>query len=353
MDPISSGGVSRSEISVFVYCPIGVQTGGPEALHQLVFTLRELGVQAALVPTPSTRKFKPVAAYEHYACPIVPEILDAEGRSVVVPESELQLLLGFKKARHVVWWLSIDNSTLHEIAMTRTRSGLLSRELAQVFKRRFEHVRLGQYSGRRAIVKALDRASHVAQSAYAVGRLADEFGIAADVLSDFTYKSSELPQLRDHDRGSRVAYNPAKGKAFIDELSIISDFDLIPIEGLDAEGVRERLSAAAVYVDLGHHPGRDRMPREAALCDSIVIAGRRGAASLAEDLPISDELKVDMAGSRREVALRARAVIQRVLSDQDYWRNQQQGVREQSKSEQDRFTSEVRHLFVEWDSSAT
>ena len=47
---------------VFVYYPRGVETGGPEALHQLVDSLRRLKVEAFLVPIPRQRESPKVTA---------------------------------------------------------------------------------------------------------------------------------------------------------------------------------------------------------------------------------------------------------------------------------------------------
>jgi len=41
-----------------------------------------------------------------------------------------------------------------------------------------------------------------------------------------------------------------------------------------------------LYVDFGKHPGKDRMPREAAVHGCCIITGRRGAAGNPFDIPI-------------------------------------------------------------------
>ena len=37
-------------------------------------------------------------------------------------------------------------------------------------------------------------------------------------------------------------------------------------------------------VDLGHHPGKDRLPREAALAGCVTVVGRAGAAVFADEV---------------------------------------------------------------------
>jgi hypothetical protein len=48
-----------------------------------------------------------------------------------------------------------------------------------------------------------------------------------------------------------------------------------------------------LYIDFGHHPGRDRMPREAAMHGCCLITGILGSAGNAIDLPIPKEYKLN------------------------------------------------------------
>ena len=53
------------------------------------------------------------------------------------------------------------------------------------------------------------------------------------------------------------------------------------------------MSSAKVYVDFGGHPGKDRLPREAALCGCCIITGLRGSAANEVDVPIPARFKLD------------------------------------------------------------
>jgi len=50
---------------------------------------------------------------------------------------------------------------------------------------------------------------------------------------------------------------------------------------------------AKAYIDFGHHPGKDRLPREAALHGTCVITGLYGSAGNTVDIPILDRYKLD------------------------------------------------------------
>jgi hypothetical protein len=89
-----------------------------------------------------------------------------------------------------------------------------------------------------------------------------------------------------------VAYNPAKGYRFTKKLiQQCPDIEFRSIADLPPEAVVETLLSAKVYIDFGNHPGKDRLPREAATCGCCVITGRRGAANNDIDIPIPPEYK--------------------------------------------------------------
>ena len=91
-----------------------------------------------------------------------------------------------------------------------------------------------------------------------------------------------------------VAYNPKKGFE-VTQLLIKLALDIAwrPIQNMTPEQVQELLAAAKVYIDFGNHPGKDRIPREAAISGCVVITGKRGAANNDVDINIPEEFKFD------------------------------------------------------------
>lgn len=53
------------------------------------------------------------------------------------------------------------------------------------------------------------------------------------------------------------------------------------------------MDESMIYIDFGEHPGKDRIPREAAMRDLIVITGRDGAAVNDVDVSIPKKYKID------------------------------------------------------------
>ncbi|EFI6860961.1 hypothetical protein BCD16_004758, partial [Escherichia coli] len=48
-----------------------------------------------------------------------------------------------------------------------------------------------------------------------------------------------------------------------------------------------------LYIDFGHHPGKDRFPREAVMAGCVLITGVEGSAANEVDIPIPSRFKLD------------------------------------------------------------
>mgnify|MGYP001626387956 FL=1 len=91
-----------------------------------------------------------------------------------------------------------------------------------------------------------------------------------------------------------VVFNPKKGISFTKKIiSSATDIEFVPLANMTREQVIETLQKAKVYIDFGNHPGKDRIPREAAILGCCVITGKRGSAAFFEDVPIPDEYKFE------------------------------------------------------------
>ena len=62
---------------------------------------------------------------------------------------------------------------------------------------------------------------------------------------------------------------------------------------MSKDQVRQALNSAAIYVEFGDNPGKDRLPREAACCGAIVLARIEGGSRMFGDTPIDPIHKFD------------------------------------------------------------
>lgn len=294
--------------SIYVFCPSDAATGGPEALHQLADALRSEGAQVYMVYRPVSNVAPPgYASYE--VAPSAPPS-DSSDITVVLPEIWPDVLDAYPRARRILWWLSWDNG-------------------ASCYER----------VNRPGVVQAC-------QSHYAFDMIRRQRRPAGNVvmLSDYT-RTHRAMLDQAQDRRDVVAYNPAKGIKLTRRLIRARPrFRFVPVAGLDPEGVTAILRASKVYVDFGPHPGKDRLPREAASAGCCVIAGAFGSARYWEDMPIPDFYKFDAHGAW---VRRAHARIGECLSDFDSRIKDFATYRAEVAAEREAFLAEVKSLFAE------
>jgi hypothetical protein len=286
--------------TIYLICHARTRTGGPEAIHQLGRALLDLGHDARIIycevgVTPQTDdgvvRF-PVLddpmpdAYAHYDVQRAWEVPDAPGIAVVLPELEPALSRVFRHATPHLWWLSIDN-------------GLRAVEAFGGF---------GTFRGTTCV--------HLCQSYYALDYLRrhDLYGLP---LFDYTAPehTAIAAAAETMPRQDRILY-PARGAWFTSHLRRWAPtLNWQEIKGFTPAQVQELFLTSKLYVDFGAHPGKDRMPREAALLGCCIITGRSGAAANPFDIPIPDRYK--FRGARWQVPMILRAIKSTLAGYQD------------------------------------
>src|SRR5687767_6015204 len=63
-----------------------------------------------------------------------------------------------------------------------------------------------------------------------------------------------------------VLYNPKKGYSYTQKLmEACADLRWVPLDSLGLTQMIETMKTSKLYIDFGPHPGKDRLPREAAI----------------------------------------------------------------------------------------
>jgi hypothetical protein len=328
---------------IFVLYHKGLRTGGPEALHQLVDMLRELGKDAYLVPHPHTTQNDRVEQYNVYDAPEAPNIVDAPENTVVYPETYVYEMSHVKRARRMCWWLSIDNSLtfMAERMWQRSDAGLFrkAREIAVPYARMWKN-RVAP-----ALLREDRDVIHLAQSSYAWAFIATRFDVVPSLVSDYT-PTGEFQALPESPRNRHlVTYNPAKGGDIIEAVKAHSPSSIQwrPIVGMTRAEVVATLQGCGIYLDLGHHPGKDRMPREATLSGALSVVARRGSGAFHADVPIPWEHKITPGDGEVDTAA---AMLPQLIENFDTEVAKQDKYRETILNERARFKREVEDVFV-------
>lgn len=275
---------------IYVLCPPSVKTGGPELLHQLVCQLNNLGIRSHIVYWGEEAKTHP--DFEKYLSTSVlriDDIIDSPSNLLIVPESRTEYLLCFNSIQKAIWWLSVDSFLIKNSFKHR-------KKVYGIWNALYKKI-TGQIHSRMNEIKCADY--HFCQSYYAIEYLKNTLHIEDNrvlYLSDYINEiyTDNYSGINTEERKNIILYNPKKGGRYTKRIRRkLTTFQWIPLQNMGNEEIRTLLSTSKMYVDFGHHPGKDRFPREAAICGCIVVTGRRGAAAYDEDIPIPDKYRFD------------------------------------------------------------
>ena len=102
---------------IYVLCPVGIKTGGPELLHQLVYQINKISDKgrATIAYIGDPKQNKPVTEYKKYIGNDwikASQIEDKKENLVIFPETFLSMFDKYKYSIKYIWWLSVILFTL-------------------------------------------------------------------------------------------------------------------------------------------------------------------------------------------------------------------------------------------------
>jgi hypothetical protein len=236
---------------IYVLCPGGCEAGGVESLYQLCDGINSVYGNCVIVFDNNAEVPK---KYKNYNIKQSKEIIDSNTNLLIVPEVWTEKLNYFTKIKKSIWWLSVDNN--HNKFINFDNNEIL----------------------------------HFYQSHYALHYIINKGGCC--YLPLFDYININFPIIDLNKKENLVCYNPAKGFNVTQQIIQTNpDITFVPIQHLNPEQLAETLTKSKVYIDFGNHPGRDRIPREAALFNNCVITNTKGAAKYFNDIAIFSKYK--------------------------------------------------------------
>lgn len=321
----------RKDSIIYIAAPARTATGGPELLHQLAFKLKSKGLNVQLYYYPSVEPEPVHDNYVEYEIPYVREIEDHKKNFLIVPEVNTSLLSDYCKITKAVWWLSID----HYFFVMPYLKQKINRFLLKYLN--YQNYLFFDRKLKGAVI-------HFVQSEYAYMFLKGEGVHNVHFLSDFLHRSFLETETDNLKKDNIVAYNPKKGISFTERLITNSpDISFVPIIDMTRNEVIELLKQAKVYIDFGYHPGKDRIPREAAFLHCCVITNKMGSAAYYGDVPIKDEFK--FRSSKSEIP-RIRLKILECFDNYDQMSHSFSHYRSEIVKQESLFDDEVEGLFI-------
>lgn len=273
-------------------------TGGPTLMHQGCNELRNANFQVSMLylDVDDLGEVHDKHASLKLNSIIGLESVNSEDLLIVPEQFDLIKRVSQLNCRKIIWWLSVDNFIVsynfHGFI------GKLKKAWVMFLEGKIRDIDFINYSNLN-VTKVMSRVrenfeGHWVQSYYAEGFL-KENDIESMYVGD--YLTNEFFQKRNENihKKNLVVYNPRKGSSYISALMDSNPtITFVPIENLTPDGVKKLLESAKIYIDLGNHPGQDRIPREAAISGCSIVVGLRGSAINDHDIPIPRKYKISV-----------------------------------------------------------
>ena len=354
------------DTKIYVACPANIASGGPELLHQLTYHFRkDLNIDAYMYYYNfNDRKFNTPLhpEYQMYKNPYVTkskEIEDKDKNIIIVPEVRegINLLQYFKNMRKGVWFLGVNAYYFSQLtkknffiprAINKISKILIKKPLIDFdfsgYSEEILNKLIKKYDYRKdPLLKLTD--FYMTNSYRGMGWYSDLkplYYLSEYLNGDFLKAQTDLNK-----KENIVAYNPKKGFYFTKKLiEKVKDIKFVPLINMTRDEVVKTLQGAKVYIDFGSHPGKDRLPREAAILGCCVITSKRGSAAFFEDVPIPDEYKFE---DKEENIPQIIDKIKDCFENYKERYKDFEHYREVIKNEPQKFMEDLRKIFVKFE----
>ena len=324
------------DTKIYMICPANVHSGGPELCHQLVSQLIKFGLDAYMIYLETAmgdfNSENPVDDfYKKYHLPYTFDLEDNPKNILILSETCHNIYYKPQNIRKIFWWMSVDNyiKNISNLISNRVNNAL-SEPMPKFFyfqpeETATEHWVQSEYARQFVTLNGVPQ-----ESIYAV----------EDYLNPTFLKN--FAQIDFSKKENIVAFNPLKGMEITQQLiEFAPDIKWVPIKNMTPEQVQNLLALSKVYIDFGNHPGKDRIPREAALSGCVVITGKNGAAANDIDINIPAEFKFGMESTFKSIIGKIRDVFENF--DENYLK--QQSYRERILDDKPRFIEEIKTAF--------
>lgn len=362
---------------VYVASSLGRQTAGPEALTLLVHSFRRRGVEAYLIPIRGHRGRDNHPEYDDFDFAIAETIPKDDSSHLII--TEVSPIESFREIRGTpdnrIWmlWLSVNFSPIPRARYYKADQGDCgfyppgsTKQLPELWpfddeplangplrtlreaRRRHRHRSWNGYRSAAIEAVAIRYAESVVkrnihfgtQSFYGQGFIRSQLERDSFKVTDYPRPMPAISHISK--KANVVTFNGAKGRWKLRELQpLLPDVEFRPIEGMSYTQVCEALAESSLYVELGHLPGRDRLPREAALAGTPTVMLARGAGFCWKDFPIGEKYRIPYT---IDWAQRMAPVIQDALADPAEITSTQRSFVEWVSGEQGRYE----HAIDEW-----
>ncbi len=307
-----------------ILIPGGGFYGGLESLHQFVYMAKSLGVEISCVYIPTQNilgkniSFKKNINLKNYKIKIESKIDDTKNVCIVIPETFTGYIKIIRKAKISIWWLSVDNyiDKIKSENQQNLRNYLV---LLADFSRKifFSFINLNHHAKSLSLNEIKNKKIiHLCQSYYSYKFLKKKKFKNLLMLKDFI----QIRNRRKFKKNIDIILNSNKGQKynelFIKEYNEI--FKIEKLKNMSLNQTQKKLHQSKFFIDFGHHPGRDRIPREAVSQGAKILIKKEGAAKNKFDVNIDNNYKFTEYNLDNEIKILEFLTINKILDNNWY-----------------------------------
>jgi len=271
------GRMNKDNFVFFIHCPSNsLNNGGVETLHQLGHHLKKNNFKVF------------ISFFPNIDIELIPEKLinynlnykkfeDEKNFIHVIPEVETIRTKLIKKGKCVIYWLSVDS--------------YYRRNLDKSFWKNWNYYR--KTINKRIFFFNLKKHYHLENNHYK-NKFLEKKKINSEILKGYIskYFDGEFDILK---KKNIILYNPVKDQNHYKKImQLLPHYEFKALSQMTDLEIKDNYNCSKIFMDLGTHPGRERMPREASMMGCILIVANRGSASNNYDVPIDKLYKMNL-----------------------------------------------------------
>lgn len=326
-------------------------------MHQMVYYLRKININANIVYADlRNKKYKIPSPYQEYIggnnYNLISEVVDDSNSIVICPETLTFLLDRFKFTQKYIWWLSVNNDTERSGIFDKFKilcRKLSPRQIIKQIRKKNKWLNFKYFLKHKKFdfSTADENIVHLCASYYAYDYVknhnAKKQYLCIEPISKFFLDN--ISNEVETDRNNVVIYNPVKNPKFTEKIiHYCKDIQFLALKGYNQAELLMLYRKSKLYIDFGSFPGAERIPKEAVVNGCCVLTGRNGASNYYNDVPISDELKID--SDVKNLSL-IRDKINAILSDYEGYYERYEEYCRTVKHLEENFVQQLMQIFLD------
>ena len=347
---------------IYILAPSKTYTGGPEALHQLAFTIKNKTKykNVSMYYLPNSTSNSVHSNFKKYNLPVAKKIEDSVDNLLVAGElyEDIKFLQNYKKINKAIWWLSFDNYLL---SLFRNNNNKITQKIIKIpfkiiklfnfctnyfygdyiFFDFLKDIYLKNRFFNNLSFKNINY--HFTQSSYAK-KILENNGHKTFNISDYLNNDFFKNKYNKSRKENIVTYNKTKSTNFMKLiLKKNTSIKFVPLINLSKKEMIDILKKSKIYLDFGTHPGKDRIPREAAILGNCVLVNKKGSAQNKYDIAIPSEFKFN---ERYQDIKKINNKINKILLSYDSEYKKFSSYVSKIKNEEKIFVNQVKSFFI-------